>query len=83
MWSVSLAKAHLSEVLRLARSGQPQTIGSQNPCVVVPLSDYQKLLDSVDHTHDGLWLVNAASKVGYDIELPSRSEDRQDIIFED
>ncbi len=82
MWSVSDAKAHLSEVLRLARSGEPQTIGSQQPCVVIALNEYEKFQETVDHGHDGLWLVNATSNLDMDIELPSRFDDRNDPIFE-
>jgi transposase-like protein len=36
------AKARLSEVLRLAREGKPQVIGTQEPCVVISLKEYQR-----------------------------------------
>jgi prevent-host-death family protein len=82
MWSVSDAKAHLSEVLKLARSGEPQTIGSQNPCIVIALADYEKFIEMSEREHDGLWLMNATSKLDIDIQLPSRLDDRNDPIFE-
>ena len=82
MWSVSNAKAHLSEILRLARSGEPQTIGSQHPCVVIALADYEKFQEVAEHGHDGLWLMNATSNMDMDIELPSRLDDPNDPIFE-
>ena len=36
VWTVAEAKAHLSEILRLAEVEGPQTIGTRRPCVVVP-----------------------------------------------
>lgn len=83
MWSVSDAKAHLSQVLRLARAGEPQTIGSQNPCVLVPLAEYEKLLRGEGRGHDGDWLIRATAQIGAEIELPSRAQDRDDPKFED
>ena len=83
MWSVSDAKAHLSQVLRLARAGEPQTIGSQSPCVLLPLAEYEKLLQGDGRGHDGDWLIRAASKIGADIQLPSRVHDRDDLPFGD
>ena len=83
MWSVSDAKAHLSEVLRLARSGEAQIIGTQNPCVVIALSDYTKFQDTTERGHDGLWFIKAMSGLDVDIELPSRLDDRTSPIFED
>ena len=79
MWSVSDAKAQLSEILRQARSGHPQFIGSQDPCVVVSLETYRsKIADSV---HDGQWLVEHAARVRGEIELPPRADDRGDDAF--
>ena len=78
MWSIVEAKSQLSEILRRARAGQPQTIGSQNPCVVVSVEDFEaKFAD-----HDGAWLLTQAAKLGADLKLPSRQEDRSDAIFE-
>ena len=34
-WTVQDAKAHLSEILRRARAGEPQRIGIADGCVVV------------------------------------------------
>jgi len=41
-WTVADAKAKLSEILRLARAGQPQTIGSEEPCVVVSAGQFDR-----------------------------------------
>jgi prevent-host-death family protein len=78
-WTVADAKAQLSEILRLARQGKPQMIGTQNPCVVVSMEDYNARTSG--GVHKGRWLVERASRLGFDIELPSRHEDRDDDIF--
>lgn len=78
MWSIVDAKSQLSEILRRARAGQPQVIGTQNPCVVVSAEAFEaKFAD-----HDGAWLVKQAAQLGQDIKLPPRSEDRADTVFE-
>jgi prevent-host-death family protein len=81
MWSVVDAKAHLSEILRLAKQGEPQVIGSQNPCVVVSLETYNA--EIAEAGHDGLWLLNQARHISDDLILPPRSGDRADGIFQD
>ena len=79
MWTVLEAKAKLSEVLRLAREGEPQIIGSQNPCVVISAETFQRL-QPVDHL--GQFLVGTAPK-GIDVELPSRSDPNRSNPFDD
>jgi prevent-host-death family protein len=74
MWSVADAKAHLSEILRKARGGSPQVIGAQDPCVVISLETYQDRVAGAEH--DGRWLVEMTSRLGCDIPLPPRGEDR-------
>jgi prevent-host-death family protein len=76
MWSVADAKAQLSEILRQARSGSPQVIGTQDPCVVVSLETYQNAIADADH--DGQWLIALTARLGFDVPLPSRNEDRPD-----
>jgi prevent-host-death family protein len=73
-WSVAEAKAKLSEILRRARGGEPQTIGAEDPCVVVSASDFQKYWRS---EHLGRFLVESAPGGG-EFELPSRAGDRAD-----
>ena len=36
VWTVAEAKAHLSEILRLAEEEGPQRIGARKPFIVVP-----------------------------------------------
>ena len=76
MWSVSEAKAQLSEVLRRARAGEPQFIGAKEPCVVISASAFKEKFENKGH--DGVWLVEQASRVAADIDLPSRADDRPD-----
>jgi prevent-host-death family protein len=78
MWSIVDAKSQLSEILRRARAGQPQVIGSQNPCVVVSAEAYETNFAD----HDGAWLLKQAARLADDIKLPDRREDRSDTVFE-
>ena len=75
-WSVSEAKAHLSEVLRRAREGTPQRIGVRDACVVVSESDWRELRGK----ELGTWLVTSAPR-GRTLEMPSRKS-RRPVPFE-
>ena len=81
MWSVARAKSHLSEILRRARAGEPQFIGTQEACVVLSAENYRRLI--ADHDHDGRWLAEQAGRIGGDLVLPPRDADRAAIVFED
>lgn len=74
MWTVSNAKAQLSEILRLARAGKPQVIGQSEPCVVIAKSAFDAL--TVTHKTKGQWLIDAAASLGFELELPPRQDDR-------
>ena len=71
------AKAHLSELLRRARAGEPQRIGVVEACVVVSAKTWETL----HQTGLGAWLVDSAPR-GEDLELPTRKSHRGD-PFED
>src|SRR5579863_8445386 len=73
-WSVADAKAKLSEILRLARAGEPQTIGSEDACVVVSAADFARYWQPQPL---GRFLVESAPR-GAALDLPSRAEDRGD-----
>jgi prevent-host-death family protein len=74
------AKARLSEVLRLAREGKPQVIGTQEPCVVISLEEYQR---TKPQEHLGLALVAIGARVGgVEFDLPPRGQDRDVIMPE-
>jgi prevent-host-death family protein len=70
-WSVQEAKAKLSEVLRKAREEGPQLIGTEHPCVVVPLEAWEER--SGPREHLGRWLVRTAPH-GAALELPARQD---------
>lgn len=76
MWTVQDAKAQLSEILRRAKAGEPQVIGTQDPCVVISAKTFKALTQAQDR-HLGRWLVEHAP-AGIEIELPPRTESRTD-----
>jgi prevent-host-death family protein len=78
VWSVAEAKAKLSEILRLARDGEPQTIGTEDPCVVVSARQFARDFQSNDL---GRFLIESAPR-GFELEMPSRAGDR-DFSFDD
>lgn len=77
-WTVQDAKAQLSEILRRARSGEPQRIGVTDACVVVSEREW---LASKPKQHLGKWLVESAPRVA-ELEAPSRGGDRGDPFAE-
>ena len=77
MWTLQEAKANLSEVLKLAREGNAQVIGAEDPCVVISLEKYRRLSAKDEEPHLGKWLVENTPRIG-DIELPPRDKDRPD-----
>jgi prevent-host-death family protein len=74
VWSVAEAKAKLSEILRLARSGEPQTIGSEEPCVVISAAQFEQLWRP---RHLGKFLIETSPR-DIELELPPRGNDRHD-----
>jgi prevent-host-death family protein len=70
VWSVPDAKTRLSEILRRARVGEPQIIGTQDPCVVLSMSAFADLERKAGQVHLGRWLVEHAPKVEF--EAPER-----------
>jgi prevent-host-death family protein len=68
VWTVEDAKVHLSEILRRARAGEPQVIGTREPCVVISAEAF-KALTRADEQHLGRWLIEHAPS-GTEIELP-------------
>ncbi len=74
VWSVAEAKAKLSEILALARAGEPQRIGLEEPCVVVSAVQFEQ-----HHRPEplGRFLIESAPR-GYELEPPSRASRRGD-----
>lgn len=77
-WTVSDAKAHLSEILRRARTEGAQQIGERNPCIVIPAAEWERL--TCDEPNLGSWLVDKL--IGEEeLTLPSRADDSRPTPF--
>jgi prevent-host-death family protein len=74
VWPVQEAKAKLSEILRLARAGKPQTIGAHDPCVILSAAQFEQLRRM---PHLGAFLLASAPR-GDAIDLPPRADQRGD-----
>lgn len=80
-WSVTDAKARLSEVLRLAREGKPQVIGTQEPCVVLSMEEYERMKPK---EHLGRALLALGARIGgVEFKTPERGPDRPVTMPED
>jgi prevent-host-death family protein len=77
-WSVQDAKARLSEVLRRARAGEPQRIGTKDSCVVVSAEDWASLRGA----SLGAWLVETAPH-GEPLDVAPRTTKRGDPFAEE
>ena len=72
-WTISEAKAKLSEILRLASEEGPQRIGSRTPYIVIPETVWKN--HSEQRQPFGQWLVeNMSECAGAELELPDRKE---------
>lgn len=79
-WSVQTAKAKLSEILRRARAGEPQVIGTEQPCVVI---SEQAWSSANAHGEElGRWLVEKTPR-GAALQLPDRGGTRRGDPFAD
>jgi len=79
-WTVNQAKTHLSAILRKAKEGEPQIIGTREQFVLVPLEKFQQSQEMPI----GSWLAQEGPKVGLDddLPLPSRTHDRPIVLGE-
>lgn len=68
-WTVQAAKAQMSELMRRARAGEPQRIGTSEPCILVSEAQWLAFAAPVSI---GAWLV-ASAPSGADLELPART----------
>ena len=73
VWTVSEAKARLSEVLRLAEEEGPQRIGTRKPFVVVPAKIWEE--KARPRKPLGQWLIENVPR-GTNLEVPDRSYHR-------
>ena len=79
-WTVSEAKARLSEILRLSEQEGPQRIGMRRPFVVVPAAVWDA--KSTPRKPLGRWLVENMPR-GIDVDLPGRASKRAVPFSED
>ena len=80
VWTVAEAKAHLSEILRLAEEEGPQRIGARKPFIVVPAPVWHAKTRTRKPL--GQWLVDNISH-GIELDIPSRHETGREIPFVD
>ena len=80
VWTVSEAKARLSEVLRLAEQEGPQRIGVRRSFVVVPAELWNANAQPAKPL--GQWLVDNMPR-GANLEAPNRDEPARMIPFID
>ena len=73
-WTVSEAKARLSEILRLAEEEGPQRIGTRRSFVVVPAAAWDAKTPLRKPL--GQWLVENMPR-GIELEVPGRSSNRK------
>jgi hypothetical protein len=78
-WTITEAKAKLSEILRLASEEGPQRIGSRTSYIIIPEEVWKEQVDK--RKPAGQWLVENMSQ-GVELELPDRKENSgRDIPF--
>ena len=87
VWTVTEAKARLSEILRLSEEEGLQRIGTRKSFVVVPESVWQghdspPKADALPRKPLGQWLVENMP-CGTNLEIPSRREKDRPIPFID
>ena len=80
VWTISEAKARLSEILRLAEEEGPQRIGKRRSFIVVPASAWEE--KTQPRKHLGRWLVENTPR-GTNLEVPRRRGSRRRIPFID
>ena len=79
VWTVAEAKAKLSEVLRLAETEGPQSIGTRKRFVVMPAATWEAKAESRKPL--GQWLIDNMPR-GTNLEVPDRDVDsRREIPF--
>ena len=78
-WTITEAKARLSELLRLVREEGPQFIGTQKSFVVISEEEWRSLKRPKKPL--GLWLIENMPTVG-ELELPDRNEPDREIPFQ-
>ena len=79
IWTITEAKARLSEVLRLVREEGPQYIGAKKSFVIVSKEEWLSLTQP--KMPIGTWLIDNMTIPG-ELELPDRNELEREIPFQ-
>ena len=81
-WTISEAKARLSEVLRLAQEEGAQYIGTKKTFVVIPEEEWRQLKALKEPKKPlGAWLIKNMPTLA-EFELPDRDEADREIPFQ-
>ena len=80
IWTVTEAKARLSEILRRAENEGPQWIGKRRSFVLVPAELWQRY--AAPRPPLGAWLVKNMPR-GLNLEIPDRQEPERSAPFTD
>lgn len=78
-WTITEAKARLSELLRLVRDEGPQYIGTKQTFIVITEEEWLSL--KRPRKPLGPWLVENMPTIG-ELALPDRNEPDRDIPFQ-
>jgi len=78
IWTITEAKARLSELLRLA-SDSPQYIGTKKNYVLISREKWEEVTQP--KVSVGRYLVDAMAGIG-ELELPKRDEPEREIPFQ-
>lgn len=78
-WTITEAKARLSEVLRLVKEEGPQFIGAKKSFVVISRQEWLSLTQPKKPL--GLWLIENMPTLD-ELELPDRREPEREIPFQ-
>ncbi|MCF6249819.1 MAG: type II toxin-antitoxin system prevent-host-death family antitoxin [Methylococcaceae bacterium] len=78
-WTITEAKARLSEVLRLVKEEGPQFIGAKKSFVVITKQEWLSLTQPKKPL--GLWLIDNMPTVD-ELELPDRNEPEREVPFQ-
>ena len=78
-WTITEAKARLSELLRLVKEEGPQYIGTKKSFVVISEEEWLSLKQPKKPL--GLWLIENMPTVD-ELELPNRDEPEREIPFQ-
>ena len=80
VWTVTEAKARLSEILRLAEEEGPQRIGARRSFILVPEKVWEE--KAPPRKPLGQWLVENMPR-GVELPIPSRHEKGRPVPFID